>query len=205
MQRNSPQKHSSSVARSRSPYALLSYTTFRDEDLHTTMRTPMQHAIEGHAPGISTAKPSSGVNQYGGIRRRGRGHIRGWVCLCCSLHHNCEVKIEVMENPRFMSEARRKELERGKEKRLREESTSMPVVKEEKRKLSFSPHPHHRAKGGELEAHAASAIQQPAWIEQERKPEVMGASSVLPLPSSFQSYQSSCETKRFFFQRLVPR
>jgi hypothetical protein len=91
-----------------------------------------------------------------------------------------EVKIEVMENPRFMSEARRKELERGKEKRSREESTSMPVLIEEKRKLSFSPYPHHRR--GELEAHAASAIQQPVVEnEQERKPEVMGASSVLPL------------------------
>jgi hypothetical protein len=89
-----------------------------------------------------------------------------------------EVEIEVMENSRFMSEARRK--------------------------LSFSPHPRHRR--GELGAHAASAIQQPVVKhEQERKPEVMGASGVLPPPSSFQSYQSTSETKRFSFQRLVPR
>jgi hypothetical protein len=64
-----------------------------------------------------------------------------------------------------------------------EASTSMPVVKEEKRRLSFSPHPHHRR--GELEAHAASAIQQPVVKhEQGRKPEVMGASGVLPPPLS---------------------
>ena len=42
-----------------------------------------------------------------------------------------EGKIEVVENPKFMMEARRKELER---ERLREASTSTstPVVKEEK-------------------------------------------------------------------------
>jgi hypothetical protein len=46
----------------------LSYTTFRDEDPHTRMQIPAPHTIEGYAPGISTAGPSSGVNQYGGIR-----------------------------------------------------------------------------------------------------------------------------------------
>ena len=67
-----------------------------------------------------------------------------------------------------------------------------------------SSHPHHRR--GELEAHAASAIQHPVVKhEQERKPEVMGVSGVLPPPSSFQSYQSSCETRQFSFQRLVLR
>ena len=105
----------------------------------------------------------------------------------------------MMEDPRVMSKARRKGLERGKEKRLRGASTLMLVVKE-KRKLSFS-HPHHRR--GELEAYAASAIQQPVVKhEQERKPEVMGAFGVLP--PSFQSHRSSSKTKQFSFQRLVP-
>ena len=96
------------------------------------------------------------------------------------------MKIEVMKNPRFMSEARRKELEWGKEKRLREESTSMPVVKE-KRKLSSS-HPHHRR--GELEAHAASAIQQPVWIMNKngsRKLWVHPVFFLPPLPSKVTS------------------
>ena len=58
-----------------------------------------------------------------------------------------------MENSRSMYEARWKELEQGKEKRPRKESTSMPVLIEEKRRLSFSPHRHYRR--GELEAQAA--------------------------------------------------
>ena len=55
----------SSVARSGSPYLPISYAMFRDEYLHATMRIPAPHAIEGHAPGIPTAGPSSGFNQYG--------------------------------------------------------------------------------------------------------------------------------------------
>jgi len=60
---NSPRpRNSTSVARSGSPYTPISY---RDEDLHTTMQIPAPHAIEGYAPGIPTAGPSSG-DQYGG-------------------------------------------------------------------------------------------------------------------------------------------
>jgi len=56
-----------------------------------------------------------------------------------------EGKIEVVENLRFMTEARRKELERGKQMQmLKEESTSTPMVKKETRKFSLIPHPHHR-------------------------------------------------------------
>jgi hypothetical protein len=57
--------NSSLVARSASPYVPISYATFKAEDLHTTMRIPAPHAIEGYAPGIPTAGPSSGFNQYG--------------------------------------------------------------------------------------------------------------------------------------------
>jgi len=88
-----------------------------------------------------------------------------------------EVKIEVMENLSFISEARQKELEprEGEEA----STSSMPVLKKEMRKLSFSPHLHHCR--GKLEAYAASAIQQPVVEhEQEWKLEVMGASDVLP-------------------------
>jgi hypothetical protein len=59
-----------------------------------------------------------------------------------------EGKIKVVENPRFLMEARRKELER----RRKEEST--PVVKEEKKKFSLFPHHHHRS-----ESQAAAEIQ----------------------------------------------
>jgi len=45
---------------------LLSYATFRDEDLYTVIRIRAPHSIEAYAPGIPTAGPSSGVNQYGG-------------------------------------------------------------------------------------------------------------------------------------------
>ena len=64
-----------------------------------------------------------------------------------------------------------------------------------------SPSPQRRVGGSCRLRDSAACVDH----EQERKPEVMGASSVLPPPSSFQSYQSSCETKRFSFQRLVPR
>ena len=37
----------------------------KDEDPHMTMWIPAPHTIEGYAPGIRTAGPSSGVNQYG--------------------------------------------------------------------------------------------------------------------------------------------
>jgi hypothetical protein len=54
--------------------------------------------------------------------------------------------IEVVEDPRYMTEARRKEPELRQ--RQKEESTS--VVKKEKRKFSLFPHHHHRS-----ESHAA--------------------------------------------------
>ena len=69
-------------------------------------------------------------------------------------------KIEVAENPRFMVEARRKELEQRQMQRQKEES--MPVVKE-KRNFSLFPHHHHRS-----EFHGAAAIQLPA-VEQEQQ------------------------------------
>jgi len=54
-------------------------------------------------------------------------------------------KIEMVENSRFMTEARRKELDRGKQmQRSKEELTSMLVGKNEKRKFSLFPHPRHR-------------------------------------------------------------
>ena len=56
------------------------------------------------------------------------------------------VKEGKINNPRFVTEARRKERER-----LREESTSttMPVVKEENlRKFLFFPRPHHLITAG---------------------------------------------------------
>jgi hypothetical protein len=79
-----------------------------------------------------------------------------------------EGEIDVVENPRFMTEARRKELER----RQRQKEESMPVVKEENRKFSLFPHQHHRSK-----FHPAAAIQQPA-VEQEQQ--VQGESPVPP-------------------------
>ena len=80
-----------------------------------------------------------------------------------------EGKIEVVENPRFMTDARRKELER----RQRQKEESMPVVKEEKRMFSFFPHYHDRS-----ESQPAITIQQPAVVEHEH--EVQGASAILP-------------------------
>jgi hypothetical protein len=68
---------------------LLSYATFRDEDLHTTMPISAPHSIEAYAPEIPTAGPSSGVNHYGGYRCRGRGHLLVWVCsFCHNYNHN---------------------------------------------------------------------------------------------------------------------
>ena len=72
------------------------------------------------------------------------------------------------ENPRFMMETRRKELERRQWQK--EEST--PVVKE-KMKFSLFPH-HHRS---ESRSRATAAIQQPAV---EQKQQVRGVSAVLP-------------------------
>jgi len=39
---------------------------FKDEDLHTAMWIPALHMIEGYAPGIPSAGPSSRFNQCGG-------------------------------------------------------------------------------------------------------------------------------------------
>jgi hypothetical protein len=77
-------------------------------------------------------------------------------------------RIEVAKNPRFMMEARRKELER----RQWQKDESTPVVKE-KMKFSLFPH-HHRS---ESESRASAAIQQPAV---EQKQQVRGVSAVLP-------------------------
>jgi hypothetical protein len=81
-----------------------------------------------------------------------------------------EGKIEVVENPRFMTEARQKELER----RQRQES-STPVVKEEKRKFSlFHHHHHHRS-----ESRPDAAIQK-FMVEQNQE---AGGASAVPPPS----------------------
>jgi len=58
--------NSPSVAQSGSPYAVISYAMFKDEDLHMIMWIPALHVIEGYAPGIPTAGPSSRLNQYCG-------------------------------------------------------------------------------------------------------------------------------------------
>jgi methyl coenzyme M reductase alpha subunit len=42
----------------------MSYAIFEGEDLHMAMWIPVPHAIESYAPGISTAGPLSGFNQY---------------------------------------------------------------------------------------------------------------------------------------------
>jgi hypothetical protein len=223
-----PRNSTSSVARSGSPYTPISY---RDEDLHTTMRIPAPHAIEGYAPGIPTAGPSSGINHFGGgystprsrpssgvdmpllqpqpslqlqpsnldngkrhtldrriteeeLRRRSEeGGVEDEVSSIEEVKARKKLvkegKIEVVENPKFMTEARRKELER---ERLREASTptSTPVVREEKKKFSFFPNPHLRR--NEAEGHAAPANQQPV-VEHEEEEEwevVAGASAVPP-------------------------
>ena len=50
--------------RSGSPYAPISYATFRGEDLHTTLRIPVPHAIEGYGRGYRLRGRHRGVNQY---------------------------------------------------------------------------------------------------------------------------------------------
>ena len=76
-------------------------------------------------------------------------------------------RLEVAENPRFIMEAKRKELERRQWQKV--EPT--PVVKE-KRNLSLFPHHHHRS-----ESHGAAAIQLPA-VEQEQQ--IQGVSADPP-------------------------
>jgi len=224
-----PRNSSSSVSRSGSPYVPISY---RDEDLLTTMRIPAPHAIEGYAPGIPTAGPSSGDNHFGGCstpRSRpssgvgmpqlqpqpslqlqpsnldnGKRHKLDKKITEEELRKRSEEvgaedevssieevkarkklvkegKIEVVENPRFMTEARKKELER---ERLREAatSTSTPVAKEEKKKFSFFPNPHLRR--NESEGHAAPANQQPVVEhKEEQEREAATEASAAPPPS----------------------
>ena len=138
--------------------------TFRGQDLHMTMRIP-PHAIQGYAPGIKTAGPSSGVNQYGGYltpqsrpssgvgmplplprlqsqpqpanRDDGKRHkldekiteeelrkrssewevedeVTSFEEVEAQKKLLKEGNIEVLESPRFITEARPKELERGR-------------------------------------------------------------------------------------------
>jgi hypothetical protein len=224
---NSPRpRNSTSVARSGTPIS------YRDEDLLTTMRIPAPHAIEGYAPGIPTAGPSSGVNHFGGgystprsrptsgvgmpqlqpqsslqlqpsnldngqrhtldrriteeeLRRRSEeGGVENEVSSIEEVKVQKKLvkegKIEVVENPKFMTEARRKELER---ERLREASmsTSTPVGKEEKKKFSFFPNPHLRRNESEGHADPASPANQQPVVEHEEEEEreaVTGASAV---------------------------
>jgi len=76
---------------------------------------------------------------------------------------------ELVDNPRFMTEARWKELE----PRQRQKEESTPVVKEEERTLSLFPYHRHRSE-------SAAAMQQPT-VKQEQQ--VQGASAVPPPPS----------------------
>jgi len=64
--KNPPIATNSSFARNGTPYAPISYGTFRDEDLQMTMQTQAPHAIEGYVPVIPTVGPLSRVNKYGG-------------------------------------------------------------------------------------------------------------------------------------------
>jgi hypothetical protein len=171
---NAPLTNSSSVARSESPYAPpISYATFR---VHTTMQIPGSISMESEGEvedEISSFKEVKGVQKK--LVKEGN--------------------VEVVENPTFITETRRKEL--GRE-RLRDESTStsIPVVNEEKSKFSLFPHPHYCR--GESEAHIAAAIQQPVvGHEEEREREVMGTYAVPPPPFSFlQNYRLSYETEQ---------
>ena len=204
---------SSSVVPSGSPYAPISYAMFKDEDLHTTMRIPAPHAIEGYAPGIPTAGPSTGgFDQYGGYstprsrpssgvgmpqpqpqpinlddgkrrkldkkiteeeprrsyEKEEEDDASSFEDVKIEKKLVKEGKIEVVENPRFMTEARRKELERARRQK-KEEPTPM---KEEKKK--FSLFPHHRKSESQV------AIQQPAV---EREQQASSAPSAVPPPS----------------------
>jgi hypothetical protein len=88
-----------------------------------------------------------------------------------------EGKIEVVENPRYLTEPRRKELER----RRKEEST--PVVKEEKKKFSLFPHHHHH----KSESQAAAAVQQ-SVVEQDQE---AGGASIVPPPSEGSPFKAT--------------
>jgi hypothetical protein len=104
-----------------------------------------------------------------------------------------EGKIEVVENPRFMTEARRKELERR-----RKEESSTAVVKEEKRKFSLFPH-HHRSK--------SNPPSRSSSLNRTRK--LVVHPRFLPVRSrirfSFESYRFSSKTEQFSFEKLVYR
>jgi len=153
---------SSSVVPTGSPYAPILYATFnamfKDEDLHTTMQIPAPHAIEGYAPEIPIAGPSTGrFSQYSGYptpRSRPSSSVDmpqpqpQPINLDDGKRHKLDKRIteeeprrsseneveedeassfedgkiekklvsewgiEVVENPRFMTEARKKESER---------------------------------------------------------------------------------------------
>jgi len=112
-----PPIHSCSFARSGSLYAPISYTTFRDTDLHTTMQIPTPHAVEGFAPGIPTAGLSSGVNQYGGYSTPRSKPSSVWVCRLYYNHnhnYNCNhcPRILTMGNDTSWTRRSRKRLGR---------------------------------------------------------------------------------------------
>ena len=75
-------------------------------------------------------------------------------------------RLEVAENPRFIMEAKRKELERRQWQKVE------PTPVKEKMKFSLLPHHHHRS-----ESHGAAAIQLPA-VEQEQQ--IQDVSAVSP-------------------------
>jgi hypothetical protein len=130
------------------------------------MRIPAPHAIEGYAPEIGPLDKKITEEE---LRRRSsevEDEVSSLEEIMAQKKLVKEGKIEVVENPRFMTEARWKELER----RQRQES-STPAVKEEKKIFSLFPH-HHRS-----ESHPDAANQQPV-VEQEQ--EVLRVSAVPP-------------------------
>jgi hypothetical protein len=212
-------------AGARTHHLFRTYARFRDEDLRMMMRIPAPHEIEGYAPGIPAAGPSSGVNQSGEYstprsrpcswvgmllpplqlqlqpqlangdyeKRHGLDKIteeelrkrspEGKVEDAVSSFEEVKVqkklvkegKIEVMENPRFMTGET--------DERLREEktSTSTPMEKE-KRKFCFFPYPHRGR--NESEVHAAATIQHPVVEHEEaRRREVVTGTSAVPTAS----------------------
>jgi hypothetical protein len=88
-----PPTHSSLIARSGSPYAPISYATLKDEGLHTTMRIPAPHAIEG-CQGYRLQGCLRGSISTAGIRHRGRGRLRVWVCRCRSRSLNYNINLQ---------------------------------------------------------------------------------------------------------------
>jgi len=103
-------------------------------------------------------------------RRNSEQQVDDEVSSCEEIEVQKKLVKELVDNPKFMTEARREELER----RQMQKDESTPVVKE---KRNFSLFPHHQYRS---EPHATAAIQQPAVVQ---KQQVQTVSAVLPPPS----------------------